>query len=329
MKVLKWIFAFVAVGAIAFVLGPKPEKPDVSKEYAFDLPTNLANLEKQIAEEEKATKGLKPGAEAQIVWADTAKKEATNVAILYVHGFSATHEEGNPVHRNLAKRYGANLYLARWANHGTDLGDETFANNTADMMMADVEKALAITQKLGKEVIVVGTSAGGALTAFLASRHPEIKAIVLYSPCIEIYDGKAKILNDPWGLAIARKVTGGNCRDVIPKNQEQPKYWTMHYRLEGIVALENFMEATMLEENFAKIKCPVFLGYYYKNEEEQDKVVSVPAMLKMFEQLGTTNKEKMSFPNANNHVLASPILSDDASTVQQATEKFLDKVLKK
>ena len=65
-----------------------------------------------------------------------------------------------------------------------------------------------------------------------------------------------------------------------------------------------------------------------KNEEEQDKVVSVPAMLKMFDELGSKDKQKVAFPNIGNHVLASPILSKDVASVQKETEKFLDKILK-
>ena len=83
----------------------------------------------------------------------------------------------------------------------------------------------------------------------------------------------------------------------------------------------------MTPETFAKIKCPALMEYYYKSEEEQDKVVSVPAMLKMFEELGSAKKEKVTIPNAGNHVLASPILSKDVAMVQKETEKFLDGVL--
>ena len=70
------------------------------------------------------------------------------------------------------------------------------------------------------------------------------------------------------------------------------------------------------------------MEYWYKNEQQQDKVVSVPAMLKMFDELGSANKQKIAIPNAGNHVLASPILSKDVATVQAETEKFLDGVLK-
>jgi hypothetical protein len=116
-------------------------------------------------------------------------------------------------------------------------------------------------------------------------------------------------------------------RDFKAQNTEHAKYWSTHYHLNGVVALQNFLTNAMKPETFAKVKCPAFMGYYYKNEEEQDKVVSVPAMLKMFDELGSTNKQKVVIPNAGNHVLASPILSKDVATVQAETEKFLDGVL--
>jgi hypothetical protein len=38
----------------------------------------------------------------------------------------------------------------------------------------------------------------------------------------------------------------------------------------------------MNKKTFEKIKCPVFMGYWHKNENGKDTVASVPAMLKMF-----------------------------------------------
>ena len=35
------------------------------------------------------------------------------------------------------------------------------------------------------------------------------------------------------------------------------------------------------------------MGYYFKNDSMQDKVVSVPAMLKMFDKLGTPKELKV------------------------------------
>ena len=319
--------ALFSIGLITYLLGPKPEAPKLEVPM-FKLAGDLPTLDKQIQEGEAAEKGIRPDCQARIVWADSLKKEKTKIAFVYIHGFSATQEEGNPIHRNIAKKYGANLYLARLAGHGVSLGDSTMAKTTADDFILSAEKALAVGKTLGDEVVIICTSFGGALTTYLASNHPEIKAIVMYSPCIKIYDDNAEILDNHWGLELGKAVSGSYVRDFAATNPQHAKYWCQHYHLNGVIALQNFLTNAMNPETFAKVKCPAFMGYYYKNEEEQDKVVSVPAMLKMFDELGSTNKQKVAFPNTGNHVLASPILSKDIESVQRETEKFLDGVLK-
>lgn len=324
---LKTLIAIIGIGTIGYFLGPKPAAPKLEVPM-FKLTGDLPTLDKQIQESEAAVKGIRPDCQARIVWKDSSKKVKTKIAFLYIHGFSATQEEGNPVHRNIAKKYGANLYLARLAGHGIDLGDSTMATVTADDFIQSAEYALAVAKTLGDEVVVMCTSFGGALTTYLASQHPEIKAIVMYSPCIKVYDNNAELLDNPWGLELGKAVSGSYVRDFKPYSTEHAKYWCTHYHLNGVIALQNFLTNAMTPETFAKVKCPAFMAYYYKNEEKQDKVVSVPAMLKMFEELGSTNKQKVAVPNAGNHVLASPILSKDVATVQMETEKFLDGVLK-
>jgi esterase/lipase len=320
----KWLSGIILVLITGYFVGPQPTKPDF-RTPDFNLPASLTELDQQINNSEKAVKGLKPDNEARIIWADTSKKEKTKIAILYLHGFSASQAEGDPVHRDLAKKYNANLYLSRLAEHGIDNGDSTMINLTADEYAASAEKALAIAEKLGDEVIVIGTSAGGALTLLLTSRHPEIKAIVLYSPCVALYDKGASILDNHWGLQIGRKVQKGSVMRFEPKSEAHANYWAMNYRIEALVALQVLVTHTMKPEVFEKIKCPVFLAYYYKNEEEQDKTVSIPAMLEMFDQLGTPAalKQKMAFPEAGAHVIASYIRSNDWQGVERETDRFL------
>ena len=38
-------------------------------------------------------------------------KEKTEYAVVYLHGFSASQEEGDPVHYDFAKKFGCNLFL--------------------------------------------------------------------------------------------------------------------------------------------------------------------------------------------------------------------------
>jgi esterase/lipase len=324
----KWFFGLILLLLLAYSAGPKPSKPDFTI-HDLVLPSSLTDLEKTINQDEKMVKGIKPDNQARIIWADTAKKEKTKIAFLYLHGFSASQVEGDPVHRDLAGKYKANLYLSRLAGHGIDKGDSTMIGLTAADYEASAENALSIAKKLGDEVIVIGTSAGGALTLFLASRHPEIKAIILYSPCVKLYDRTAMILDRPWGLQIARLVTGAPVKKYESESKPHSNYWQLNYRIEGLVALQNLISNTMKPEVFSRIKCPVFLGYYYKNETEQDNTVSVPAMLKMFDELGTPEnlKEKKAFPMVAAHVIASYVRSKDWQSVEKETDNFLaDKV---
>jgi hypothetical protein len=146
---------------------------------------------------------------------------------------------------------------------------------------------------------------------------------------VKLFDGTAMILDKPWGLQIARLVTGGPSKKFVSESKTHANYWQLNYRIEALVALQNLVSNTMKPEVFSKIKCPVFLGYYYKNETEQDNTVSVPAMLKMFEELGTPAelKKKVPFPEAGAHVIASYIRSKDWKSVERETDKFLaDKV---
>jgi esterase/lipase len=326
---LKWLAGIILVLLIGYFIGSKPANP-VFRPPDVNLPASLADLDKQINDSEKEVKGLKPDNEARIVWADSLSRERTKIVFLYLHGFSASQGEGAPVHRDLAKKYHANLYLSRLQEHGIDRGDSTMIGINADEYEASAEKALMIAEKLGNEVIVVGTSAGGALTLFLASRHPEIKAIVVYSPCVKLYDKTAVMLDKHWGLQVIRHVKKGSLMKIKSESEAHANYWSLNYRLEAVVALQNLLSHTMKPEVFAKIKCPVFLAYYYKNEEEQDKTVSVPAMLKMFDELGTdgTLKQKEPFPEAGNHVIVSYIRSKDWQSVEKETEKFLSDIVK-
>jgi hypothetical protein len=101
---LKWLSGIVLVLMIGYFIGPKPSKPDF-KIPDYNLPASLTELDKQINFGEKAVKGIRPDNEARIVWADSSKKEKTRIAFLYLHGFSASQAEGDPVHRDLDKHW--------------------------------------------------------------------------------------------------------------------------------------------------------------------------------------------------------------------------------
>lgn len=325
MKILKWIGIILLLLVVVYFVGPRPEKfvPDTSLPA---IASDVVALEKQIEEKEKAVKTIRLDNQARIIWADTNKTK-TEWSIVYLHGFSASWKEGDPVVLNMAKRYGCNLYLSRLYAHGLDTA-ENMVNLTAQKFMQSAKEAVAIGKAIGEKVMVVTCSTGGTVGLYLASGEANVDAIVLYSPNIKIYDPTAAMLDKPWGLHIARAVTGSDYHSW-KATEEKKKYFTTHYRMEALVALQSLVSNTMKKEIFEKITCPVFLGYYYKNEDEQDKVVSVKAMQQMFTQLGTASEKKreIPFPEAGDHVICSAFNSKDIEGVERETYKFCEEVV--
>jgi esterase/lipase len=172
-------------------------------------------------------------------------------------------------------------------------------------------------------VIVLGTSFGGAMSLVLATKHPEIKALMLYGPCIAIKDPTAPLVDNPWGLQLARAVMRSDFRDIPSVSPGHKNYWSLHYRLEGIVAIQNFLTHEMTDETFEKVKVPVFLGYYYQDESHQDNVVSVQAMRDMFPKLGSKIKKEQAFPLSGYHVITSDILGKRVDLPIQASLDFI------
>jgi len=300
--------------------GPKPSTPKYNK----DIPAIPDDVENYISKKE-SLHHLKKNNEARIVWANDSLKSITEYAIVYLHGFSASQEEGNPVHRNVAKYFGCNLYLSRLAEHGIDTTDQLI-NLTSDNYWESAKEALFIGKKLGRKVILMGTSTGGTQALQLAAIYPnDVAAIILYSPNIEINDPNAYLLNNPWGLQIARLVKGGKLNYPADTRPIYSAYWNRPYRLEAVVNLEEMIETSVTKETLNAVKQPVLMLYYFKDELHQDSVVRVDAMKKMFGALSTPSnmKEEMAIPNAGHHVLGSPILSKDIMTVEKETIRFI------
>lgn len=327
-KLFLGLFATAIVLVIVYMLGPKVERQELVVNFP-EVPTRLSELSQYVQNREDTVIGLKPGNEAYIQWADSSNKAKTNYSIVYIHGFGASPMEGDPVHRFLASHFGANLFVTRLPEHG--IKRENGMEYLSAQKLADaVGEAYQIGKSLGDSVIVVGTSMGGALTLLLASQQPEIKAVVVYSPAIRDGGEKLEAFFKPWMKFLMEKTAMEN--KVIHQNREGEKkaYWSEDYHINGYESLAKLLYSEMNQETFSKINQPLFLGYYYKSEEEQDFVVSVPKMLEMYGQVATPADLKMevAFPKAGDHVIGSSITSQDWQGVLFQTIDFLENVAK-
>jgi esterase/lipase len=322
----KILIAIPVLLVIGYFLGPAPSKPLWSTSMPV-VPQDPAALEQYVAINESKHK-IKPDNEARIIWFDSTKKK-TEYSVVYLHGFSASQEEGDPVHIDFAKKFGCNLYLSRLADHGIDT-TEQLLNFTTDRFWESSKEALAIGKAIGEKVIVMSTSTGGTTALALAGDFPDdVYALINLSPNIAINDPNAWLLNNHWGLQIARKVIGSNYIDVHFDSVRQ-KYWNGKYRVEAAVQLQEMIESKMNEATFRKVLCPSLTLYYYKNEKEQDPTVKVSAMLEMNKQLGTPDpfKRTVAIPEAGAHVIGSHIVSKDLESVEKAIDQFATEKLK-
>lgn len=322
---IKLVLGALVILMGAYFLGPKPETPM----FEQNLPTVSESpeaLEQFIADKERRHH-LKPGTEAKIIWVDDSLRNQTEYSLVYLHGFSASHHEGFPLHRNLARAFGCNLYLARLHQHGIDTTDALY-HFSAEGFYRSALEALAIGQRIGQKVILVSTSTGCTAALKMASEHPQVHALINLSPNVRINDPFAFLLNDPWGSEMAHLAMGGDFR-YVDGGPEYAKYWNDKYRTEALVELQQLIETTMTRETFEQITQPVFNGYYFKDDENQDPVVKVSAIRWMHELLSTPDslKREYAFADAGNHVLASPIKSNDVEGVEAVIQKFMIQVI--
>ena len=325
-RTLKFLLFLGGLLLLVYFIGPKVDTPELDKSQP-EITSNLEALEKEISQHEGAIPNIKPDNEARIIWADSIPKK-TAYSIVYLHGWSASQEEGDPIHIETAKRYGYNLYLPRLSGHGL-IEDEPLLTITADKLVNSAKEAIAVGKQLGDKVIVMATSTGGTLALYLAGGDPDIAGMLLYSPNIEIFDSNAKLLTKPWGVQLAKLVKGGDYHEFENPSEADRQYWTTKYRVEALSQLQVLMDETMTEETFQSVRQPLFLGYYYKDEIHQDSTVSVSAMLRMYDKLGTPvdQKRKVAFPNVGEHVMTSYITSKDLESVKRATNSFMEEVL--
>lgn len=297
---------------------------------AQNIPDDLSCLDEYLAERESAY-NIKEGAEANIVWNDGYKNQQTEYAIVYLHGFRASHPEGNPVHRTIAEAFGCNLFLSRFDEHGLH-SDYPLLELTEEKLLQSARFAFEIGRRIGRKVILMGTSTGGSLALWLASQkefQDRISSLVLYSPLIRFHGINNKLLTNSISRKLLQFIPGKKYLiKTTGTTYAQDRIWNKEYTMQGALQLGSFVEHNMRRELFSKVYCSTFIGYYYKSKKEQDQVVSVSAIKRMCKQLGTRTEfvNSVNFPEAKTHVICSSLLSKAVPEIISRTKSFLKDV---
>lgn len=261
MRVLgKWLgrlLLAVLVAGLALWFGVP--RTGLDRNIAFSETDIPADPEAWIAQREQAFSDIRPGDGKRIIWAG-AKGVKTPLAIVYVHGFSASPAEIRPVPDEVAKALGANLFFTRLAGHGRD--GAALAGASAEDWLFDMAEAMAVGRRLGERVVVIGTSTGGTLAA-LAATDPALNAglagTVLISPNFGVHGAAQWILDAPfvehWGAAVA-----GETRAFTPLNAEQGKHWTTEYPTAALFPMARLIRAAR-GADYAQARTPLLVLY--------------------------------------------------------------------
>ncbi len=331
-NILKWVgiglIGLIAILAVIYLLGPRPKMDPINNQPIDIAQKALPELAASIAAAEAKVKNIKEDNQSQIIWADSIPQQS-EYSLVYLHGFSASQGEAKPLHLELAQKHGMNLYLARLAHHGIDDPD-ALGQMTPASLIQSAKEAIAVGKQLGKKVILMSCSTGSTLSLYLAAADSSIAALIMLSPNIKLADPNAWLLAGPWAKKIVRAVYGGEYTPDNCAKEEGRQYWNCSYHVDALPNLQLLVANTMKAETFKAVKQPVFLGYYYKDEQYQDQTVSVAAMLDMYEQLGTPKelKQKKAFPEAATHVIASQWHSQSLEAVKTAIFDFTHDILK-
>ncbi|MGB4072533.1 alpha/beta hydrolase [Pseudomonas sp.] len=313
-RILILAFVFIAVGAGVFFAGPQVTVEPQT--HAVQLP---ADLERYLADSEARYPDITPSAEKTIVWAHPDKRQ-TDLAIIYLHGYSATRQETAPLSDQLAQQLGANLFYTRLSGHGR--GGAAMSSASANDWLQDSQEALQIGQRLGKQVLVIGTSTGATLATWLALQADtrQVLAYVLVSPNFAPKDPASRVLAWPWAAQFVPLLLGDEYQ-WQPRNAQQARYWSHRYPVQALLpmmALVNYVREQPLEQ----ISAPLLAIY-----SPDDQVVSAPAIEAAFARIGSAHKQLLALKDTqdlSHHVLAGDILSpNDTPRVQAAILAFL------
>lgn len=230
MRRLLFLIAAMAAAALGLWLSDPgdrlPRQAAILPAFPPDLPLEV--IDDWLRAREGVFPDLTPGTEKLVLWAD-APATRTPLALVYLHGFSATRAEIEPVPQRIARALGANLFLTRLAGHGRP--GEALGRVTTEDWALDLDEALGLGRRLGRQVVLIGTSTGGSLAA-LAALDPDLRTglagVVLVSPNFGLRSRQAWLLDLPHARRWLPALMGRE-RSFEPRNPDHERFWTTSY----------------------------------------------------------------------------------------------------
>lgn len=269
------------------------------------FPGAPAEVEAYLAARERLEPGITPGAERAVRWAG-GEPARTPLALVYLHGYSATRQEVFPLAERVAAALGANLFHTRLTGHGRD--GAAMLEGFVAAWQQDTLEALAIGSAIGERVVLMSTSTGGTLSTWAASRARDdsLAALVMISPNFAPRDRTLYLLDWPLLGPALLGYLGEDYRSWEPHNARQARYWTWSYPYRALPELVRLVKQVAAIDKSA-IGVPTLMIY-----SPADRVIDPAAVAEAFAEWGGERKRLVVFERSadpSQHVLAGDILS--------------------
>lgn len=313
-KVWHWVAGVLAALVLVVVLGPRnPYGPDQPTARAAP-PADLMQLDAWLAQQEAAYPDIRPGTAKGVVWRHGVGQR-TPWAVVYLHGFTASRMEVAPLPEQVAQALGANVFYTRLAGNGRT--SQAMGEASVQDWLADTLEAVKIGRALGDKVLVIGTSTGGTLGTWLATR-PEgqgVAAYVFISPNYGPKNWKSELINGPWGQALALHLEGQE-RGEVTGDPREAQGWTERYATRALFPMMALVKHVRDDTDLSQFRAPVLLFY-----AEGDQTVEPQKTKEVFARLGSAHKvlEAVAYSQAKGqHVLAGDLRDPKATSVMVA-----------
>jgi pimeloyl-ACP methyl ester carboxylesterase len=288
----------------------------VRKTVDHSIPDRPDQLDAYIRRSESRFSNIREDCEKKIVW-HGAEKKKTALAIVYIHGFSASRMETWPLCDRLATSLGANLYYARLNGHGQD-GAALGAARVEDWLIDGLE-AVIIGSRLAPKIILIGTSTGGTLATWLAAQPsvaPLIHSLILISPNFFPKNPLAAAALCPPTLRLLARFFG-SWRSFSVVNATHARYWTIRYPLRAIATMMQLVwRAWRIDLKEATMPLLMMVNPW-------DRVINVTLAVMRYLTFPGARKRLVLFTgnkDPGRHVLAGEILAPEG------TDKALDRI---
>jgi esterase/lipase len=313
-KILYVLLTLIVAGGIAFFSGPRVP---VDMNVTFDAASMGVDLDFYLAKREANTPNLRAGLGREIIWAFPASKAKTPIAVVYVHGFSASKGEVRPLPDLVAKALGANLYYTRLTGHGQD--GAAMGAATVNDWVNDYAEAMAVGRAIGEKVLIISTSMGGGLTTWGLTQpalSENVMGAVFISPNYGVQAAGSEILTAPWGKQLANLIVGKE-RSFVPVNELHGTLWTPVYPTDAVIPMAG-LTALAVAQPVEQIKTPAFFIY-----SKTDKVIK-PELVEAIEAKWGGPKQILAVEKNDDpysHVIAGDALSP--STTQPLADAII------